>query len=134
MKLKDPNETPVGGIWYQYQDEKGNTFRVNGYGIPLKSFTPIVGNHMKNNNVAVPENLAQLIEQQICERQPKGKCWIEPGDATKKVIHSFARVIDKTANKLGLPNPNLEKKASKCKTCGNRVNGMNRASRNLFSR
>lgn len=135
MKLKDPTHTPIGGIWYQYEDDKGNKYRVNGYGVPLKDFTVIAANHMQNNNVEVPSDLEYRIEQQICARpEMRGKCWKEAGDATKSIIHTFAKTADKVASKIGLPSPNLAKRASGCKTCGRRANNMNKASRKLFGK
>jgi len=127
MRLKDRNGPIPGGLWYEYSDDKGNTYRVNGmetvYGKP---FSIKVSSDMKNNNVAVPENLDYLIEQQICGRIPGQYCWQEAGDKVANVIHKFANLGDRVASSLGV-YANLEQRAKGCTACKKRREALNQA-------
>lgn len=127
MRLKDRNGPIPGGLWYEYSDDKGNTYRVNGmetvYGKP---FSIKVSSDMTNNNVAVPENLDYLIEQQICGRIPGQYCWQEAGDKVANVIHKFANLGDRVASSLGV-TANLEQRAKGCMACKKRREALNQA-------
>ena len=126
MRLWNKNEAPVGGLWYKYSDDKGNEYRVNGFEVSWNNFINRVKSDMKNNNVQIPSNLAALIEDQVCTRQPKGKCYYEKkaGDLLSAAIHTFARTADATASALGF-NTQLEKKARGCGRCSYRRTKMN---------
>lgn len=126
MRLRNKNEAVVGGLWYEYQDSKGNSYRVNGYENSFRSFIPKVRSHMAANNIKIPEDLEALIEDQICHRQPPGMCWQQSGDKVAKVIHKMANVVDKAASALGFQS-SLEKKARGCKKCGQRRQKINQA-------
>jgi hypothetical protein len=103
MRLKNPNEAIPGGLWYQYSDDKGNTYRVNGMDMVMgKAFFNKIKSDMENKNVAVPENLSYLVEQQICGRIAGQYCWQEAGDAVANVIHKFAHIGDKVASTFGI--------------------------------
>jgi hypothetical protein len=127
MKLKDRNGPIPGGLWYEYSDDKGNTYRVNGmdtvYG---KQFSQKVSSDMTVNNVKIPENLDYLIEQQICGRIPSQYCWQEAGDKVANVIHKFANLGDRVAASLGVQTT-LEKTAKGCTACQKRRQAMNQA-------
>jgi hypothetical protein len=127
MRLKDRNGPIPGGLWYEYSDDKGNTYRVNGmetvYGKP---FSIKVSSDMTNNNVAIPENLDYLIEQQICGRIPGQYCWQEAGDKVANVIHKFANLGDRVASSLGVA-ANLEQRAKGCMACKKRREALNQA-------
>jgi len=127
MRLKDRNGPIPGGLWYEYSDDKGNTYRVNGmetvYGKP---FSIKVSSDMTNNNVAIPENLDYLIEQQICGRIPGQYCWQEAGDKVANVIHKFANLGDRVASSLGV-TANLEQRAKGCMACKKRREALNQA-------
>jgi len=125
MKLKDRNGPIPQGLWYQYSDDKGNTHRVNGMEVTFGSqFFQKVKSDMKNNNVAIPENLEYLIEQQICKRIAGQYCWQEAGDAVAHVIHSFAHLGDKVAATFGV-NSELETRAKNCPSCQKRRDLLN---------
>jgi hypothetical protein len=127
MRLKDRNGPIPGGLWYQYSDDQGNTYRVNGMDHPYgRSFTQKVSSDMTINNVAVPDNLDYLIEQQICNRIGGQYCWQEAGDKFANVIHSFANLGDRVAASIGVKT-NLEQTAKGCTACQKRRQAMNQA-------
>jgi len=125
MRLKDRNGPIPQGLWYEYQDDKGNTYRVNGMEMTYgRSFTQKVSSDMTINNVAVPNNLDYLIEQQICGRIPGQYCWQEAGDKVANVIHTFANLGDRVAASFGI-HANLEQSAKGCTACQKRRQAMN---------
>jgi len=127
MRLKDRNGPIPGGLWYQYSDDKGNSYRVNGMDIPFgNQFANRVESDMKVNNVSVPENLLYLIEQQLCGRMPSQYCWQEAGDKVASVIHSFASLGDRVAASIGVKT-NLEQAAKGCTACQKRRQALNQA-------
>ena len=120
MRLKNPNDAIPGGLWYQYTDDKENTYRVNGMDLTFgRQFAQKVKNDMINKNVDVPENLEYLIEQQICKRIAGQYCWQEAGDAVANVLHKFAHLGDKVASTFGI-NAQLETRAKSCPSCQKR--------------
>jgi len=125
MRLKDRNGPIPSGLWYEYSDDKGTRYRVNGmeltYGL---QFTNKVKSDMQSNNVQVPDNLDYLIEQQICGRIPSQYCWQEAGDKVASVIHTFAHLGDRVAASLGI-HSNLEQTAKGCTACQKRRQAMN---------
>ena len=125
MRLKDRNGPIPQGLWYEYKDDKGNTYRVNGMEMTYgRSFSQKVSSDMTINNVAVPDNLDYLIEQQICGRISGQYCWQEAGDKVANVIHTFANLGDRVAASLGI-NANLEQTARGCTACQKRRQAMN---------
>lgn len=127
MKLKNPNDAIPGGLWYQYSDDKGNTYRVNGMDMTYGNlFINKIKGDMENKNVAVPDNLSYLVEQQICGRIAGQYCWQEAGDAVAGVIHKFAHLGDKVASTFGI-NAQLEKRAKNCPSCQKRREALNQA-------
>lgn len=127
MRLKDKNGSIPGGLWYQYNDDQGNSYRVNGMDLPFgRSFSQKVSSDMMVNNVSVPDNLDYLIEQQICGRIGSQYCWQEAGDKVANVIHRFASLGDRVAQSLGAKS-NLEKMAKGCTSCQKRRQAMNQA-------
>jgi hypothetical protein len=125
MRLKDRHGPIPSGLWYEYSDDKGTKYRVNGMELTYgASFTNKVKSDMQNNNVQVPDNLEYLIEQQICGRIAGQYCWQEAGDKVANVIHSFANLGDRVAASLGI-NANLEKTAKGCTSCQKRRQAMN---------
>ena len=126
MRLKDKNAAIPGGLWYQYEDSEGNRYRVNGYHVTYGSqFTNLVKGDMIANNVQVPDDLGELIEEQICSRAPAGFCWQGSGDVTRNIIHTFAVLGDRVGNAIGV-NPQFAKKTSGCAGCDKRRRAMNR--------
>lgn len=129
MRLKNKNESVAGGLYYLYEDDKGNNFRVNGYHVSWNSFITKILDDMSNNNVQAPprDQLEALVEDQICMRQAPDKCWYENkvGDNISKAIHTFLGGVDKVAKVLGV-NTKLERAARGCGGCGNRRRKLNK--------
>ena len=120
MKLKDPKLAPVGGFYYKYYLTKGDLkFPAKVYGSSLANLIANVKKDMEANRYPVPATLAYDIEQQICARQPEGRCWMQAGDAVANVIHSVARAIDNVTGST------LERKAKGCLACGKRRKKLN---------
>ena len=121
MRLWNKNDTPVGGWYYDWQDESGRNFRTTGVSGGLKGLARLTRREMSANNVKPPLNLEDYIEDQICGRVPKGKCYYEAkaGDMVSATIHTFARTADSVASSLGIKT-SLEKKARGCSSCGKR--------------
>lgn len=131
MRLKDKSVSPAYGWYYEYTDGHGHNYEVrNGEG-SLDSLIAAVRTHMLRNNVTPTDDLAARVEDQICSRQPPGKCFYESkaGDRVAQVAHVFAGGVDKAAKALGLPSPNLEKKARGCRTCAERRARLNAMSK-----
>ena len=84
-----------------------------------------VEQQMANNHQPVPEYLAQIIEDQICSRQPADRCWKQSGDKLASGILTVATGVDKAASLLGF-TPNLAKKAKGCSACNKRKQRMNK--------
>lgn len=124
MRLWNTSESPVGGWKYQYSDSHGNVYEVRG--TSKKTLIAAVVADMKSNNVEIPQPLEAYVEDQICTRQPPGRCTYESGagDQIAKYIHIFAGGIDSAAAKIGI-NTSLEKKARGCIGCSQRRVQMN---------
>lgn len=77
--------------------------------------------YMERNNISVPEDLREIIEDQICMRQPPKKCRYsrKAGDMISAVIHSVAGAVDSVAG------TQLQKKARGCGGCGKRRQRLN---------
>jgi hypothetical protein len=126
MKLWNKNNTPLGGWKYEWTDSTGRKFVTKSESGGMHGLFRMVRREMAVNGVAIPEFLDELIEDQICTRQPAGACYYEnkPGDQLAKTIHVFARAIDRTASAIGV-HSNLENKARGCTKCGQRRVTMN---------
>lgn len=127
MRLKDKSTSPAGGWYYEYSDSRDHNFTVRHNEGSLDSLIAAVRTHMLRNNVEPTDDLAARVEDQICSRQPAGKCFYTKGagDQVAQVAHVFAGGIDKIAKSIGLPSPNLEKKARGCRSCAERRAKMN---------
>lgn len=117
MKLKDRNSTPVGGFFYE---DPVTDRRISTDG----SFRTLVKT-VRDIQLArgfVVENLEIIIEDQICSRQPAGKCFYTRGlgDIIANVIQVTAGAIDKVTG------TQLAVKAKKCKSCGKRREALNK--------
>lgn len=112
MRLKDRNESPVGGFYY---DDPITGDRVESGG-NFDSLVRAVENWLTIKGQEIPPKLSALIEDQICMRQPPNRCFYTKGvgDQISKVIHGVASVVDRVAG------TDLEKKARGCSRCGKR--------------
>lgn len=112
MKLKNRNEVPIGGFYYD-DPITGETIVTDGNFDKLLSG---VKAWYKLKGVPEPDRLKELIEDQICTRQPPGKCYYTKGvgDQIAKAIHTVAAVIDSAAG------TNLQTRARSCGKCSKR--------------
>jgi len=127
MRLIRRNESPVGG-WY-YELSQGLVIKAEAPG--LEPLERRVKQFMNANSIQVPSDLRGMIEDQICSRQPSGKCRYEKdkaGDLIAAGISFLAGIADKVANIAGA-NPELKKKAKGCSSCGKRRMTLNNLSR-----
>lgn len=118
MKLRNPHDSPVGGFYYD-DPILGSPVRTSG---TLDRLVRSVAGKYEGASIEVPTNLRAMIEDQICSRQPAGKCYYTKGlgDIVSQAIHLGARAIDKT---LGT---GLEKKARGCGGCARRRAQLNK--------
>lgn len=120
MKLKEPRRAPVGGWKYYYTIHRfNNEYKATVYGESLTKLIQNVERDMKSNGMEIPTDLADMVEIQICERQPSGRCWLGAGDHVAFAIHGAARVVDKVFK------TNLENRAKGCSSCRQRRQALN---------
>jgi len=125
MKLKEPRRAPVGGWYYKYVITRNDLeFPATVFGESLSRLIENVIKDMRSNGVTAPNDLADIIESQICERQPADRCWVGAGDRVAQAIHGVARVVDRIAG------TRLEQKAKGCSSCRQRRQALN----NLFNK
>lgn len=121
MRLRDRNLTPIGGYFYD-DHEAGRRITTDGN---FSRLVDAVVSFRNANSIPVPAFMEALIEDQICARQPIGRCYYTGGlgDKVSKVINYTAKVVDKA---LGTQ---LEKKARGCGGCASRRTRLNAMSR-----
>lgn len=121
MRLRNKRETPVGG--FNYHDPVSARFFDTDSN--FDSLVDKVRNYHLANGMPTPPNLIELIEDQICTRQPPGRCYYtkQLGDQVTQVIHGVAGAVDKV---LGT---NLQQKARGCGGCAKRRAKLNQLSR-----
>ena len=125
MKLKEPRRAPVGGWYYKYVITRNDLeFPATVYGESLSRLIENVIKDMRSNGVTAPNDLADIIETQICERQPADRCWVGAGDRVAQAIHGVARVVDRIAG------TRLEQRAKGCSSCRRRRQALN----NMFNK
>jgi hypothetical protein len=75
----------------------------------------------RSNGVELPANIEQMVEDQICQRQPSDRCWYSDGlgDKIAQAIHTVAAATDKVFK------TQLERKARKCRNCNKKRNFLN---------
>lgn len=130
MKLKNRNNAPVGGYWFVYEIEKDGTkypVRVDGTNGGIDGLIAAVEKDMRAQNYPVPEDLAWIVEDQICQRQPSGICWKEArlGDKVAYLAQMAAATIDYVSVKTTGKNPGLAQKAASCPSCAKRKKFLN---------
>ena len=115
MRLKDRQTTPNGGFFYDDPD----LGRISTDG-NFQKLVRLVEARQLARGFKV-DNLEMIIEDQICSRQPKGKCFYTSGlgDMVARVVHQVASVVDSVAG------TQLEQKARGCGSCGKRRNSLN---------
>lgn len=116
MRLWNRNEPVVGGWYFILPGDIMVKADSAGLDVLVNKTTA----YMRANNIVVPDNLAVIIEDQICQRQPKGKCRGQGlGDALTTLISAGAGAIDAVAG------TNLKQKAKTCYSCGKRRAALN---------
>jgi len=122
MKLKNKNLAPVGGYYYRYEIRRAKlTFPAIVYGQSWNSLIQNIKKDYISNGGAAPSNIEEIVEDQICQRQPSDRCWYNDGigDRIAQAIHTVAATADKV---LGTK---LEHKARGCSSCNKRRNILN---------
>lgn len=120
MKLKNKNLAPVGGWYFKYEIKRDNlTFPAIVYGSTWSSLMQNIQKDYRSNGVELPSNIEQLVETQICDRQPQDRCWMGAGDHVAHAIHGVARAIDV------IVGTKLEQKAKGCSSCQKRRQKLN---------
>jgi len=124
MKLKNKNLAPVGGWFFKYEIKRDKlTFPAIVYGSTWSSLMQNIQKDYRSNGVELPNNIEQLVEDQICQRQPSDRCWYSDGlgDRIAQVIHTVAKTTDKVFK------TQLEHKARGCSSCNKRRISWNRS-------
>ena len=120
MKLKEPRRAPVGGFWYRYTIHRNNLeFPATVYGESLTKLIENTIKDMRSNGVTAPTDLADIVETQICDRQPPDRCWMGAGDHVAHAIHGAARIVDR------ITGTKLEQRAKGCSSCQKRRQALN---------
>lgn len=114
MKLKNSSQSVPGGYYYVCED--GQTIRTDGN---LRKLNIQVYDYLTANGLTIPDDLAEVIENQICDRVPS-ECWKGFGDRLAVAIHAVAGAIDKVAG------TELQKAAKGCSGCGKRRRILNK--------
>lgn len=128
MYLKDKNRSPRGGFVFYFQHVKTMLeIRVptkgGANGIP--QLTTWSGATLRGNGMDVPDNLAQIVEHQICIRQklPLKACYSGGigDDIHHKVMKPILGKVAATAKRFGAKRvAKVAKKAAGCSGCGGR--------------
>lgn len=128
MKLKDPNKAPVGGYYFEYsvpvtpQFPDGVLRYRNNTASGVMGFVKSIRDFMVVNNISVPENLRDYVEDFICTYQPEDRCFY-----TKKTGDRIGRAIAKTLQFVdSVAKTQLAKKAKKCLGCSGRRTKLNK--------
>lgn len=117
MRLLNKDSTPIGGYYFDDPILGRRVFTQGGFNDLIKM---VVGLRDAND---LPIIDPQEIEDQICDRQPPGRCRMGLGDKIAVTIHGVARVVDKAIG------TQLEQKAKTCVSCGKRRERLNSISR-----
>lgn len=115
MKLKDPRTSPSGGGFF-FICADGH--RVTGTN--LRALNQLVDFYLRANDLLIPNDLGQQIEDQICSRLPASNCWQGAGDWAAKVIQAGAGAVD------FVMGTQLKAAAKACGSCGSRRRKLNR--------
>ena len=112
MKLRNRHDTPIGGFVY---DDPILGKRIATSGSFDKLVRTVIDRYL-GASIPIPNNIEILIEDDICQRQPAGKCYYTRGlgDGIAQAVGIGARVIDRVIG------TKLESKAKKCGGCARR--------------
>lgn len=117
MRLIHRNQAPVGGFYYIIPETND---KVMGPG-NLESLVDAVEGYYNLKGLPVPDYLEPRIEDQICMRQPEGRCRYTKGigDLIARAAAVAAGAIDKVAG------TQLKKRARGCSGCARRRQRLN---------
>jgi hypothetical protein len=111
MRLKDRSRSPVGG--FSYDDPITNRVIVTQGG--FNKLLAEVKQWHAAQGVKSPPELESMIENQICDRQPKDRCYKRGlGDLVASGVQMLAGAVDAVAGTT------LQKKAKRCGGCSKR--------------
>lgn len=119
MYIINRNESVIGGYYY---DDPLLSRRIVTDGNLADLYKVVLGMRRANDIEDEPD-LLHIIEEQICLRQPPGKCRMGAGDFIASGIQKMAKVVDKVAG------TKLEQKAKGCSSCAKRKRILNNFSR-----
>lgn len=114
MKLRSPREAPPGGFYYITPDGQ------KVYGSSVRDVWFKSTAYMRANDMDVPADLIQIIEDEICARLDPKYCWKGLGDNVASVIQAGATLVDKVFK------TELAVKAKGCSGCAQRKRKLNR--------
>lgn len=114
MRLWRRNEAPVGG-WF-FIMESGRRVPKTGVAVGLDNLVDMAAQTYEGLSLPVPDHLFELVEDQICQRQPEGRCRYSKklGDVISASIGVVAGVAD------SLLGTTLKQSARRCGKCGQR--------------
>lgn len=117
MRLVNRNQSPVGGFYFIVPE---TNYKVMTDGNFEKLVDAAVA-YYNINQLPIPDYLEAIIEDQICMRQPAGRCRYTKGlgDQIAKAAHAVTGLIDKVAG------TNLQKRARGCGGCARRRQRLN---------
>lgn len=117
MRLINRNQAPVGGFYYIIPETNDKVMASGN----LESLNDSVAGYYQLKGLPLPSYLEARIEDQICMRQPEGRCRYTKGvgDLIAKAAHAVTGAIDKVAG------TQLQKKARGCGGCARRRQRLN---------
>lgn len=116
MKLRNRNESPVGGFYYV--DPTYGTIATTS---TFNNLIRAIEDRYAGAGTTPPNDLPAIVEDQICMRQPASKCYYTKGlgDAASRMISAAAGAVD------AVFGTGLKTKARKCGGCAKRRNRLN---------
>lgn len=115
MKLRNRREAPPsGGFYFLASDGRKITAG------DLRDLVRNVSDYYAANGIECPNDLPQIIEDQICGRISNSLCWQGAGDIVAKVVQGGAGAID------SILGTQLQDAAKGCASCGSRRRTLNR--------
>lgn len=116
LSKRQQHHTPPFG--WEYITQEGHAIRAQS----LSELTRVTARYLQMNHRDVPDNLSELIEDQICNRLPKWWCSGKPARVviSKAMIMSgFNLMVNlwKARGRVRVPQAEAERRAEICATC-----------------
>lgn len=125
MRLKNLNQSPHDGFVFYYEGKGGGPVRVpvTGSAGSMRRLVLLASRALVNNGLDVPDNFRDVVEHQICLRQPDpdGACFSSGlgDDLHHKVMKPLFIGLSEAAAKVGLDSLAAgAKKVAGCSGCG----------------